>query len=231
MNFDYPAIIYAQNFALRRSESIILLQTNELVCDPIKSLIMPCILIRQAYLGARLIRIDHTMTSSNGSIFRVTGPLCGESPVTDEFLSQRPVTRGFGVSLICTWTIGWVNSRFAGDVRRHGTHHDVTAIHITTAVDQHGGYRCPGDRRQVIGHHHADPINTTGRHHQGVIIIIRDSCITGEVNFIKSTSSLLLWQASVFYQRKRSFHFKAALSLAKRLATDTHNPWCNKASW
>ena len=33
------------------------------------------------------------MTSSNGSIFRVTGPLCGE--YTGEFPSQRPVTWSF----------------------------------------------------------------------------------------------------------------------------------------
>ena len=37
------------------------------------------------------------MTSSNGNIFRVTGPSCGELPVTGEFPSQRPVTRSFDV--------------------------------------------------------------------------------------------------------------------------------------
>ena len=37
------------------------------------------------------------MTPSNGNIFRVTGPLCGDSPVTGEFPSQRPVTRSFDV--------------------------------------------------------------------------------------------------------------------------------------
>ena len=37
------------------------------------------------------------MTSSNGNIFRVTGPLCGEVPVTGEFPSQRPVTQRFDV--------------------------------------------------------------------------------------------------------------------------------------
>ena len=37
------------------------------------------------------------MTSSNGNIFRVTGHLCGKSPVTGEFPSQRPVTRSFDV--------------------------------------------------------------------------------------------------------------------------------------
>ena len=43
------------------------------------------------------------MTSSNGDIFRVTRPLCGNSPVTGEFPTQRPVTRSlsvfFGLSL------------------------------------------------------------------------------------------------------------------------------------
>ena len=37
------------------------------------------------------------MTSSNGNIFRVTGPLCGEFTGPDEFPSQRPVTRSFDV--------------------------------------------------------------------------------------------------------------------------------------
>ena len=37
------------------------------------------------------------MTSSNGNIFRVTGHLCGNSPVTGEFPAQRPVTRSFDV--------------------------------------------------------------------------------------------------------------------------------------
>ena len=39
----------------------------------------------------------HMMTSSNGKIFRVTGPLCGEFTGPDEFPTQRPVTRNFDV--------------------------------------------------------------------------------------------------------------------------------------
>ena len=35
------------------------------------------------------------MTSSNGNIFRVTGPLCGEFTGPGEFPAQRPVTRSF----------------------------------------------------------------------------------------------------------------------------------------
>ena len=38
------------------------------------------------------------MASSNGNIFRVTGPLCGEFTGPGEFPAQRPVTRSFDVS-------------------------------------------------------------------------------------------------------------------------------------
>ena len=39
----------------------------------------------------------HMMTSSNGNIFRVTGPLCGEFTGPGEFPAQRPVTQSFDV--------------------------------------------------------------------------------------------------------------------------------------
>ena len=37
------------------------------------------------------------MASSNGSIFRIPGPLCGEFTGNGEFPAQRPVTRSFHV--------------------------------------------------------------------------------------------------------------------------------------
>ena len=37
------------------------------------------------------------MTSSNGNIFRLTGPLCEEFTGPGEFSTQRPVTRSFDV--------------------------------------------------------------------------------------------------------------------------------------
>ena len=37
------------------------------------------------------------MTSSNGNIFRVIGPLCGEFTGPGDFPTQRPVTRSFDV--------------------------------------------------------------------------------------------------------------------------------------
>ena len=41
------------------------------------------------------IFIFNMMTSSNGNIFRVTGPLCGEFTGPGEFPTQRPVTQSF----------------------------------------------------------------------------------------------------------------------------------------
>ena len=60
--------------------------------------------------------------------------LCaGNSPVTGEFSSQRPVTQSFDVfSLIRAWINGWVNNREAGDMRRHRASYDV--IEITTEL-------------------------------------------------------------------------------------------------
>ena len=41
--------------------------------------------------------VQHMMASSNGNIFRVTGPLCGEFTGPGDFPTQRPVTRSFDV--------------------------------------------------------------------------------------------------------------------------------------
>ena len=69
------------------------------------------------------------MTSSNGNIFRVTGPLCGE------FTGHRwiPLTKASDVELWCflwsgPWINGWVNNPEAGDLRRHRAHYDVIVM-------------------------------------------------------------------------------------------------------
>ena len=54
-------------------------------------------------------QIHHMMTSSNGNIFRVTGPMCREF--------KRPVTRSFDV-----WWGG------PGDLRRYRAHYDVIVM-------------------------------------------------------------------------------------------------------
>ena len=53
----------------------------------------------ERYELIRLVGISKVfmMTSSNGNIFRVTGPLCGEFTGPGEFPTQRPVTRSFDV--------------------------------------------------------------------------------------------------------------------------------------
>ena len=68
------------------------------------------------------------MTSSKGSIFRVTGLCAGKSPVSGEFPSQRAVTQSFDFALICAWINGWVNNRKAGYLRRHRAHYDVIVM-------------------------------------------------------------------------------------------------------
>ena len=49
----------------------------------------------------------------------------GNSPVTGEFLAQRPVARSFDVYFDLRLNNGWVNNRDAGDLRHHRTHYDV----------------------------------------------------------------------------------------------------------
>ena len=102
------------------------------------------------------------MTSSNGNIFRVTGPLCGE------FTGRRWIPRGIHRSpvnsphkgqwrgallfpLICAWINDWVNNGEAGDLRRHRVHHDVivmvlkevwiSSLFYSKGIDQQGMYR------------------------------------------------------------------------------------------
>ena len=76
------------------------------------------------------------MMPSNGNIFRVTGPVCGE------FTGHRRVNpphkgqwRGaLMFSLILAWTNGWVNNRDAGDLRRYRAHYDVTVMECIIIV-------------------------------------------------------------------------------------------------
>ena len=37
-------------------------------------------------------------------------------------------------SLICAWINGWVNNRWAGDLRRHRAHYDVTVMRLISTV-------------------------------------------------------------------------------------------------
>ena len=68
--------------------------------------------------------VSFMMTSSNGNIFRVTGPLCGE------FTGQRwiPLTEASDAEHWCFLWSGWSNNREAGDLRRHHAFCDVIVM-------------------------------------------------------------------------------------------------------
>ena len=52
--------------------------------------------------------------------------LCvGNSPVTGEFPSQKPLTRSFDIFFDLRLKNRWANKRGAGDLRRHRAHYDV----------------------------------------------------------------------------------------------------------
>ena len=68
------------------------------------------------------------MTSSNGNIFRVTGPLVGE------FIGHPCIPQASDADLWCflwstPWINRWVNNREAGDLRRHRAHYGVIVIY------------------------------------------------------------------------------------------------------
>ena len=57
--------------------------------------------------------------------------LCaGNSPVTSEFPSQKPVNGALMFSLICAWINAWENNHKAGDLRCHRAHYDVIVMWI-----------------------------------------------------------------------------------------------------
>ena len=66
-------------------------------------------------IGLFNVKIKYSlMTSSNGNIFRVTGPLCWEFTGEFHHKSQRP-----GALML---------SKQSGDLRRHRAHYDVTVM-------------------------------------------------------------------------------------------------------
>ena len=74
-------------------------------------------------------RLPHIlmMTSSNGNIFGVTGPL-GIHPSLAVFPHKGQWRGALRFSLICASTNGWVNNRAARNLRSHRDHYDVTVM-------------------------------------------------------------------------------------------------------
>ena len=83
------------------------------------------------------------------TFFTLLAFCAGNSLVTSEFPSQRPVMQSFDVSLICTLTNSWANNQDASDLRCHCTHYDFTVmIHVIEILSldvrkPHHDYQCP----------------------------------------------------------------------------------------
>ena len=68
------------------------------------------------------------MTSSNGNIFCITGPLWGESTASVDYPKKWHWCAALMFSLIFVWTSDWANNPDAGDLRHHLADNDITVM-------------------------------------------------------------------------------------------------------
>ena len=81
------------------------------------------------WLMLSLVILDRTWWRQKMIAFSALLALyAGNSPVTGEFPTQKPVTQNFDVFYL-RWINGWVNNGAAGDLRRHHPHYDVIVMH------------------------------------------------------------------------------------------------------
>ena len=94
------------------------------------------------------------MTSSNGNIFRVTGPLWGEStgPL------KIPVTRTVVVFYDQRMN-SWADNRDAGDLRHHRAHYDVIVMRMVFCI-QSSRYPTWSPVAHACANFHANLFNT-----------------------------------------------------------------------
>ena len=98
-------------------------------CLVLSRLALSCIQTQRLDETRQVIERQGMMTSSNGNIFRVTEPLCGD------FTGHRwiPLTKASDAELwsflwSVPWIKGWVNNHEAGDLRRHRAHYDAIVM-------------------------------------------------------------------------------------------------------
>ena len=86
--------------------------------------------------GVVMLTSISMMTSSNGKIFRVTGPsgCAGNSPVPVNSPHKGQWRGDLMFSLICVWINGWVNNREAGDLRRNRGRYDVMVMPLQETI-------------------------------------------------------------------------------------------------
>ena len=115
------------------------------------------------------------MMSSNGNIFRVTGPLCGEFTGPGEFPTQRPVTRSFDVFFdlrlnkrLSKQPWGWWFETLSSSLWRHCNvqrGYSVVSQNISCNAGQYHGCWCSSSLcYKVIISHGFDCVTWVGRH-------------------------------------------------------------------
>ena len=70
------------------------------------------------------------------TFFALLALCAGNSPVTGEFTAKSQWCGALVFSLICAWISRWVNTREAGDLRRHRAHYDVIVMNLTNSLFQ-----------------------------------------------------------------------------------------------
>ena len=90
------------------------------------------------------------MTSSDGNIFRVTGPLWGEFTGHRWIPSQGPVARSFAAFFDLRLHKRLSNNRGAGILRHHHAHYDVTVMVMHFLISRWPISRCWGLHKQWL---------------------------------------------------------------------------------
>ena len=87
---QYASVVYSEDLRHRKNNT----EPDGLCCRNGK---WQSVIIKTKPDNNTTTTMHYMMTSSNGKIYRVTGPLCGEFTGPGEFPTQRPVTRSFDV--------------------------------------------------------------------------------------------------------------------------------------
>ena len=81
------------------------------------------------------LKLMHTWWHHAETFSALLALFVGNSPAIGEFHLQRPVTRSFDMFFDLRLNNGWVNTREAGDWRRHRAHCDVTVMNTLNPSD------------------------------------------------------------------------------------------------
>ena len=156
------------------------------------------------------------MTSSNGSIFRATGHLCGE------FTGHRWIPRTkasdaelWCFSLICAWINGWVNNRDAGELRRHRAHYDVIVI-LYRWIILNLQSNCVSMMISLFWKRMVDRFKLYGTNHINVIVRF--------INMIRQRKSICIikWQKILFalWNDRKFKQFQSSLIISCRIKSN-----------